>query len=185
MRSTRVTIRFFVTTLTKAFLHQLLSMARRPAQRRVLVVSNVFHWGSQRETTCFCDPSMKQKCFLNYSPDVWLDANCFWALQTVLLTPGLGFCSDMHYQLLDISLRHVCLSKSYPFNWICHRLKTVKVSKWLIFIGKLTCQLCYQNNIMRKHKYKMYKFEKTKYECHELSFCRHGQKHSFITTFIF
>ncbi len=35
--STRVTIRFFVTTLTKALLHQLLSLARRPALRRILV----------------------------------------------------------------------------------------------------------------------------------------------------
>ncbi len=41
--STRVTIRFLVTTLTKALLHQLVSLARRPALRRILVVSNVFH----------------------------------------------------------------------------------------------------------------------------------------------
>ncbi len=41
--STRVTIRFFVTTLTKALLHQLASLARWPALRRVQVVSNVFH----------------------------------------------------------------------------------------------------------------------------------------------
>ncbi len=40
---TRVTIRFLVTTLTKALLHQLLSLARRPALRRILVVSNFFH----------------------------------------------------------------------------------------------------------------------------------------------
>ncbi len=42
-RSTRVTIRFFVSNLTKALLHQLLSLARRPALGRVLVVSNLFH----------------------------------------------------------------------------------------------------------------------------------------------
>ncbi len=41
--SSRVTIRFFVTTLTKALLHQLLSLAKRPALGRVLVVSNFFH----------------------------------------------------------------------------------------------------------------------------------------------
>ncbi len=41
--STRVTIRLLVTTLTKAVLHQLLSLARRPALERVLVVSNFFH----------------------------------------------------------------------------------------------------------------------------------------------
>ncbi len=41
--STRLTIRFLGTTLTKALLHQLLSLARRPALRRILVVSNIFH----------------------------------------------------------------------------------------------------------------------------------------------
>ncbi len=41
--STRVTIRFLVTTLTKALLHQLLSLDRRPALGRVPVVSNFFH----------------------------------------------------------------------------------------------------------------------------------------------
>ncbi len=29
------------------------------------------------ETTCICDPSMKQNFFLNSSPDVWLDTNLF------------------------------------------------------------------------------------------------------------
>ncbi len=41
--STRVTIRFLVTTLTKALLHQLLSLARRSALGKVLVVSNFFY----------------------------------------------------------------------------------------------------------------------------------------------
>ncbi len=41
--STRVTIKFLVTTLNKALLHQLLSLARRPALGRDLVVSNFFH----------------------------------------------------------------------------------------------------------------------------------------------
>ncbi len=43
--STRVTTRFLVTSITKALLHQLLSLARRPALGRVLVVSNFFHYG--------------------------------------------------------------------------------------------------------------------------------------------
>ncbi len=44
--STRwVTISFLVTSLTKALLHQLLSLARRPALGRVLVVPNIFHLG--------------------------------------------------------------------------------------------------------------------------------------------
>ncbi len=41
--STRVTIRFLVTSLDKAVLHQLLSLAGRPALGRVLVVPNIFH----------------------------------------------------------------------------------------------------------------------------------------------
>ncbi len=41
--STRVTIRFLVTTLTKDLLHQLFSLAKRPSLGRVLVVSNIFH----------------------------------------------------------------------------------------------------------------------------------------------
>ena len=41
--SVRVTIRFLVTSLTKALLPWLLRLARRPALGRVLVVSNFFH----------------------------------------------------------------------------------------------------------------------------------------------
>ncbi len=63
--STRVTIRFLVTTLTKALLHQLLRLDKRPALGRILLVSNL----RVPETTCDCDPSMKQNYFLNSSPD--------------------------------------------------------------------------------------------------------------------
>ncbi len=41
--STRVTISFLVTSPTKALLHQLLSLARRPALGRILVISNFFY----------------------------------------------------------------------------------------------------------------------------------------------
>ncbi len=44
--------------------------------------------------------------------------SCLWAIQVVCLTSGLGFCSDMYFQLLDLLLRCVCLSTSYPFNLI-------------------------------------------------------------------
>ncbi len=82
MSSTRVTSIFFITTLAKALLHQLLSLARRPALGRVLF--------------------------------------SFFYLRACL-------CSDIHYKLLDLLLRCLCLSKSYPFNWICHRLTSFKV----------------------------------------------------------
>ena len=41
--SVRVTIRFLVTSLTKALLPRLLSLAGRPALGRVVVVPNFFH----------------------------------------------------------------------------------------------------------------------------------------------
>ncbi len=34
--------------------------------------------------------------------------SCLWATQAICLTSGLIFCSDMHFQLLDLLLRHVC-----------------------------------------------------------------------------
>ncbi len=96
--------------------HQWFSLARRPALGRVLVVSNFLYlWVT--ETTCFCDPSMKQIFFWTLPQMCDLAQTCFWALQTVLLTPGLGFCSDMHYQLLDLLRRRVPFQIiPYPFN---------------------------------------------------------------------
>ncbi len=119
--STRVTISFLVTTLTKALLHQFgqeASSRNSPCCFKLLPLRVT-------EITCFCDPSMKQNFFLNSSPDVWLDSNGFWSIQAVNLTSGLGFCSDMHFQLLDLLLRCVCLSKSYPFN-----LNLPQVTTW-------------------------------------------------------
>ncbi len=108
-----MTIWFFVTTLTKALLHQLLSLARSKKNAGCFKLLPL----RVTETTCFGDPSMKQNFFLNSSLDVWLDVNlCFSSTDCVLLTPGLGFCSDMHYQLLDLLLRRVSLSKSYQLQ---------------------------------------------------------------------
>ncbi len=63
-------IRFLVTSLTKALLHQLLSLARRPAKS-----PGCFKLLPLRvtETTSFCEPSMLQKFFLYPSPDLCLD----------------------------------------------------------------------------------------------------------------
>ncbi len=115
MSSTTVTIRFLVTSLTKALLHQLLSLAssqKSPTCAKLLPLRVT-------ETTCFCDPSMKHNCFLN-SSDVWLDA--ILSLSSVLLTPGLGLCSDVHFQLLDILLRLV------PFQIIPIQLNVPQVT---------------------------------------------------------
>ncbi len=59
------------------------------------------------ETTCICDPLMKQIFFWTLPQMCGLTQTSFWALQAVLLTSGLVFCSDMHYQLLDLLLRRV------------------------------------------------------------------------------
>ncbi len=70
--STRVTIRFLVTTLSKALLHQLLSLAssmKSPGCLKLLPLMVT-------ETTCFCDPLMKYN-FFTTSPGVWLDVNLF------------------------------------------------------------------------------------------------------------
>ena len=50
--SVRVTIRFFVTSLTKALLPRLLSLAGRSALGRLLVVLNFFNLGMMEVTVC-------------------------------------------------------------------------------------------------------------------------------------
>ncbi len=84
--STRVTIRFFVTTLTKALLHQLLSLAASSRK-------NSFKLLPLRvtETACLCDPSMKHHFFLNSSPDVWLDTNMFLSSTDCSFDPRAWF----------------------------------------------------------------------------------------------
>ena len=48
----RVTIGFLVTSLTKALLPQLLSLAGRPALGRVLVLPNIFRLTMMEATVC-------------------------------------------------------------------------------------------------------------------------------------
>ncbi len=144
--STRVTIRFFITTLTKALLHQLLSLARRPALGRILVVPNVYIMDNGGYTLLWN---------VNAAEFFWtlplmcgLIQSCFWTLQAVLLTAGFGFCSDIHFQLLDFLLNHVRLSKSHPFNWICHK-----------------CSVCH---LKRSNTYKQYECSWTKFQLSQI-----------------
>ena len=99
-RSVRVTIRFLVTSLTKALLPQLLSLAGRPALGRALVVLNFFHLRMMC-SLCSWGPSMLQT-FFGTLPQMCLDKTCLWALRRIPLTSWLGFCSDMHCQLWDL-----------------------------------------------------------------------------------
>lgn len=73
--STRVTIRFLVTSLSKALLPRLLSLARRLTLRGVLVVPNFFSYGGYNalENITFFFRILPQICSLTQS--------CVWALQ--------------------------------------------------------------------------------------------------------
>ncbi len=103
------------------------------------------------ENACFCDPSMKQNLFWTLPQMCGLTQTCFWALQAVLLTSGLVFCSDMHYKLLDLLLRCVCLFKSYPFNWICHRLTShVKNMFFALPLWCMECRLMWEKSNLKQ-----------------------------------
>ncbi len=82
-----MTIRFFVTTLTKALIHQFgqeASSKKNPGCFKFLPLRVT-------ETKYFCDPSMKQNFFLNSSPDVWLDANLFLSSTECSFDPRAWF----------------------------------------------------------------------------------------------
>ncbi len=107
--STRVNIGFLVTTLTSpspsvAQFGQEASSKKNPDcfKRLPLRVT---------ETTCFCGSSL----------DVWLDANLF--LSSTGSYFDLRSWLLLWYALSAVrSFNKTCLSKTYPFNWICHRL---------------------------------------------------------------
>ena len=67
----RVTIGFLVTSLTKAFLPRLLSLAGWPALGRVLVVPNFFH-SRMMEATVFLGTFNVTEMFWYPSPDLCL-----------------------------------------------------------------------------------------------------------------
>ena len=97
-----MTIEFMVTSLTKALLPQLLSLAEQPALGRVLVVPNFFHL-KMTEATVFLGPSMLQKKLVPFPRSV-LRHNAVSELYGQLLRPnGLVFaltrtvnCGTLH-----------------------------------------------------------------------------------------
>ncbi len=120
--STTVTIMFLVTTLSKALLHQLLSLAsskKNPGCFKLLPLRVT-------ETTCFCDLSMKQIFFLNSSPDVWLYANLFLSSTDCSFDPRAWFllwyasavgpfiktCVPFHIILIQLNLPQVTFTQS-------------------------------------------------------------------------
>ncbi len=91
-------IRFLVTSLDKALLHQLLSLAEWPALGRVLVVPSFFHLRIM-EATVLLGTFSAAEIFCSLSQICASIQSCIWALQAVPLTSWLGFRSDMHCQL--------------------------------------------------------------------------------------
>ena len=85
--SVRVTIEFLVTSMTKALLSRLLSLAGQPALGRVLVVPNFLHL--KMEATVFWGTFNAAEMFWYPSPEL------------IVLFP------DMHCQLWDLC-RQVC-----------------------------------------------------------------------------
>ncbi len=82
--STRVTVRFFFTTLTKAFLHQFLCLSESRLFQTSAIKGNrayMLLWPFNEEE--FFSLTLPQMCGLTQT--------CFWDLQTVLLTQGLSF----------------------------------------------------------------------------------------------
>ena len=72
LSSVRMTIGFLVTSLTKALLPRLLSLARRPALGRVLVFPSVFHL-RMMEATVFLGTFNNAEMYCYPFPDLCLD----------------------------------------------------------------------------------------------------------------
>ena len=113
--SVRVTIWFLVSSLTKALLHQLLSLTGWPALGRVLVVPNHSHL---RMTAAIALLGIFNAADIFWClPQICASTqSCLEALQTIPSTSWLGFCADMHCQLCDLIQTSVCLSKSFEFT---------------------------------------------------------------------
>ena len=89
-RSIRATIGFLVTSLTKALLPRLLSLARRPLLGRVLVVPNFFHL-RMMEATVFLGTFNAAYIFCYPSPDLCLDTILSEPYRQFLRPHGLVF----------------------------------------------------------------------------------------------
>ena len=110
-----------VTSLTKALLCRLLSLARRPALGRVSVVPNFLHL-RMMEATVFLGPSMLQT-FFGTLPQICVSTqSCLGALRTIPSTSCLGFCSDMH-----LSTVGPYIDRCVPFQIMSNQLNFPQV----------------------------------------------------------
>ena len=76
----RVTIGFLVTSLTKALLPRLLSLARRTALGRVLVVPNFFHLRMMEATVFLGTYNSAEMCWYRSSTDNLFDLMAWFLL---------------------------------------------------------------------------------------------------------
>ena len=106
---------FLVTSLTKALLPQLLSLARWPALGSVLVVPNFFHLRIM-EATVFLGTFHAAEMFWYTSPDLCLDTIMSQCSTDNSVDTMAWFCCDMHCQLWHLIQTGGCLSKSSPIN---------------------------------------------------------------------
>ena len=97
-RSVRMTIGFLFTSLTKALLPRLVSLAGRPVLGRVLVVPNFFHLIRMMDATVFLGTFNAAEMFWYPSPDMCLDTvlsqsckdNSFYLMAWLLLWHALS-----------------------------------------------------------------------------------------------
>ena len=96
-KNSGVTIRFLVTSLTKAFLPSVWP----DSHGGWLVVPNFFHL-RMMEATAFLGTFNTAEILWYPSPDLCLDTILSQSSWTIPSTSWLGFCIDMHCQLWDL-----------------------------------------------------------------------------------
>ena len=114
-----VNIGFLVTSLTKALLPRLLSLAGRPARGSVLVVPNFFHL-RMMEATVFLRTFNAADIFLYPSPDLCLD--------TILSQSSTENSFDlMAWFLLTCNVNCGTLNRCVPFQIMSNQLNLPQV----------------------------------------------------------
>ncbi len=124
--STRVTISVLITSLTKTLLLRLLSLARRLEESWLFQTSSIKDYGGQMLLWTFNTAEYIYIFFflsLNLSQHNPVSQLC----RPFLWPHGLVFSLTSISAVKLYIDRCVCLSKSCPINWICHRLTPVRV----------------------------------------------------------
>ena len=106
--SVRVTIGFLVTSLTKALLPLIAQFGRAASSRKSPGGSKLLPFKNDGLHSVLCNLQCCRNVFYP-SPDLYLDTILSELCRQFLWPHGLGFCSDMHCQLWDVTVyRQVC-----------------------------------------------------------------------------